>query len=100
MALEDDLLDLKEGNPSGQNFLTVGPTNLFVWHTQTKKDPLQVLLKKWTNDGWIRRKEDNVTDVDCSPQELREHITMAFPKLSAGGGFEYLKCAPSTQLFH
>lgn len=44
----------------------------------------------------LDEKKITVTDVDCSPQELREHITMAFPKLSAGGGFEYLKCAPST----
>lgn len=46
----------------------------------------------------LGEKKITVTDVDCSPQELREHITMAFPKLSAGGGFEYLKCAPSTRM--
>ena len=45
----------------------------------------------------LGEKKITITDVDCSAQELREHITMAFPKLSAGGGFEYLKCAPSTR---
>ena len=43
--------------------------------------------------------EKNITinDVDCSPKEFRDCITAAFPKLAAGGGFEYLKCAPSTR---
>ena len=36
-------------------------------------------------------------DVDCSPQEFRDCITNAFLKLSTGGGFEYLKCTPSTR---
>lgn len=38
-----------------------------------------------------------IGDVDCSPKEFRDCITTAFPKLADGGGFEFLKCAPSTR---
>lgn len=45
----------------------------------------------------LGEKKITIPDIDCSPQEFRKCITTAFPKLNAGGGFEYLKCTPSTR---
>ena len=38
-----------------------------------------------------------VTDIDCSTSEFHEHLFQAFPKLKDCGGFECLRCIPSTR---
>ena len=45
----------------------------------------------------LGEKKITLPDIDCSPEDFRKCITTAFPKLDASGGFEYLKCAPSTR---
>ena len=38
-----------------------------------------------------------IPDVNCTPQEFQEALLTEFPRLQQGGGFELLRCAPSTR---
>lgn len=43
------------------------------------------------------KKKIVIPDVDCSTDEFHVVILHAFPKLETGGGFELLRCLPSTR---
>ena len=45
----------------------------------------------------LGEKKITIPDIDCSSQEFQDSIIAAFPKLGAGGGYEFLKCTPSTR---
>ena len=38
-----------------------------------------------------------VPNVECSAKEFNEIIIKSFPRLENAGGFEFLKCTPSTR---
>lgn len=45
----------------------------------------------------LGEKKISIPDIDCSSREFHDCITATFPKLGGGGGFEFLKCTPSTR---
>ena len=54
------------------------------------------MLKNKLTLAGLGEKNITIPDIDSSSQEFQECITMAFPKLGAREGYEFLKCTPST----
>ena len=79
----------------GQNRLH-GYINLFVWPILTKTEFLLLHLPKkhFCLLDWVEKVF--VSDVDCTAEEFYETLLSAFPKFWSGGGFELLRCLPST----
>ena len=45
----------------------------------------------------LGKKKVNIQDISCSPQEFRDIVVAAFPKLNGCGGFDLLRCIPNTK---
>lgn len=49
-------------------------------------------------EAGLGEKKVKIPNVDnCSPEQFREVLVQAFPKLSSCGGYEFLRCIPNTK---
>jgi len=46
----------------------------------------------------LGEKKIQIANIDCNVKEFHEEIMNSFPKLRNAGGFEFLKCSPSTRI--
>ena len=64
-------------------------------------DSTQVPLKEYYKDALfragLREKDIQFHNLDASPEEFREVIFDAYPKLKEGGGYQFLKCVANSR---
>ena len=46
----------------------------------------------------LGEKKIKISNIDCNVKEFHEEIMNSFPKLRNAGGFEFLKCKPSSRM--
>ena len=65
--------------------------------TDEERVPSTTLRKNELVLAGLGERSVTISDVNCTPQEFQEALLTEFPRLQQGGGFELLKCAPSTR---
>lgn len=64
------------------------------------KVPTTAIYKDDLLKAGLGEKLVEFSNIDMSPEEFREVIYEAFPKLESGGGYELCKCLPNTRKLH
>lgn len=59
--------------------------------------PCTVADRETLVQAGLGEKKINIPDISCSPQEFRNIVVAAFPKLDGCGGFDLLRCIPNTK---
>ena len=59
--------------------------------------PCTVADRETLVQAGLGEKKISIPDISCSPQEFRNIVVAAFPKLDGCGGFDLLRCIPNTK---
>ena len=74
-------------------------TQKFICLSGTSDDrvPTTSVVREALSLAGLGEKKIQIYDVDCSTEAFHEILINAFPKLKTCGGFELLRCVPSTR---
>ena len=62
------------------------------------KAPMTYIERQRLLEAGLGEKKVTFTDVDCVPEEYREILYHAFPKLEGAGGFELMRCCCNSRM--